>query len=256
MAAFDQHSQNCSIFASSLHADGVKANHCFETGEIVYREAPLHFLQTLPNRRVTLICGYCSKFLGSVGVQLKYLQKQINREELTTNTADALAKIENHYQHLTDIFPCSGKCGELYCSEYCRDSHWDCKGHKLLCTGHIPDDDAEDHPLFQFKMYAVSTNEIFLMVADIFAEVCDNCEVEMAAAKPVDEVAKCYLKRYENFVRKRWWDAVQAPRGQKPIKFKKTLQNLVTECWDLLSSALNLQDRGLDGILDVDFLAR
>jgi hypothetical protein len=243
------------IFSSPLHADGVKSTRSFTAGEVVYQETPMHFLQTIPNRHVVLACGCCSRFLGSVGLQMKYLEKQVNRNQLSEDvTAGDDLQV---YAPLTgSIVRCSGKCGELYCSENCRETHWSKKGHKLLCTGFIPDDEAEDHPIFQFKMYAVSTNEIFLMIADIFAEVCVYCETHCDEGKTVEEVAQGFLGRYMSFVRQRWWDALQVPKGQKPIKFKKTLQKVVTECWELLSTALTLKERGLDGVLSADFLAR
>jgi hypothetical protein len=252
MSSFLQSTDYC-VFSSPLHGDGVKATRRYERDESVYSETPLHFLQTIPNRQVALVCGHCSNFLGSVGLQMKYLQKQVTREQLTNGNAE---NVSEAYQYLSDVFPCSGKCGELYCSEICRELHWRQKGHKLLCTGHIPDEEAEDHPLFQFKMHAVSTNEIFLMIADIFAEICMYCEEQTESGKTTEESARYVLQRYKGFVRQRWWDAVQAPKGQKPLKFKKTLQNLVTECWDLLSAALSLKERGLDSILSADFLAR
>lgn len=241
------------IFSSPLHGDGVRAERAYTKDEVVYFETPAHFLQTIPNRQLAVVCGFCAKFVGSVGLQMKCLQKEVTRADLTSNPN----YVTESFEELSGVVPCSGKCGELYCCEECREQHWTVKGHRFLCTGHISDEEAEDHPLFQFKMHAISTNEIFLMIADMFAEIIAYCEMKKENdGTPVIDSAKEIISRYSSFVRKRWWDAVQAPKGQKPIKFKKTLQTLVSDTWDVLDSALSLKEKGLDGILSSDFVAR
>lgn len=245
--------QDYCIFSSPLHADGVRAERPYIKDQVVYLETPAHFLQTIPNRQLALVCGNCARFVGSVGLQMKFLQKEVSRADLTNDPKTDFDGL----QPLSSLVPCSGKCGEFYCSEECRVKHWCSKGHSLLCTGHIKDEEAEEHPLFLFKMHAVSTNEIFLMVGEIFAEIISYCEKQKEKeGKSIDVASKEIMARYSSFVRKRWWDAVQAPKGQKPIKFKKTLQNLVTETWDLLESALSLKEKGYDQILTADFVAR
>ena len=42
--------------------------------------------------------------------------------------------------------------------------------HNLLCVGLIPESEAHSHPLVGFKVHAVRTNEIFLLVADLIAK--------------------------------------------------------------------------------------
>ena len=44
-------------------------------------------------------------------------------------------------------------CGELYCSAACRDVHW-ARGHRLLCVGPVPEEQAGTHPLVLYKMHA------------------------------------------------------------------------------------------------------
>ena len=37
----------------------------------------------------------------------------------------------------------------------------------MLCTGTVPEKDAEQHPLIRFKLHAMATNEIFLLVGAV-----------------------------------------------------------------------------------------
>lgn len=48
-------------------------------------------------------------------------------------------------------------CGELYCSDECREQDFR-TGHRLLCVGPL---DTTEHPLYQFKMHALATNEVW-----------------------------------------------------------------------------------------------
>jgi hypothetical protein len=72
---------------------------------------------------------------------------------------------------LSDVVPCSQDCGEVYCSEACRQSHWR-TAHSSLCVGAIPDDiHGRNHPLVLFRAHAARTNEIFLLVAEVVAAI-------------------------------------------------------------------------------------
>lgn len=65
------------------------------------------------------------------------------------------------YIHGTDLKLCNRwviACGELYCSEECREQDFR-TGHRLLCVGPL---ETTEHPLYQFKMHALATNEVRL----------------------------------------------------------------------------------------------
>lgn len=98
-------------------------------------------------------------------------------------------------------------------------------------------------------MHAVQTNEIFLMVADLFAHLCILAEQNQDAASSAFMV-------YSSYVRNRWDECVVAPAKQNPVKLKKTLQRMVGESWQLLSKALHLFERGLETILTQEYLSR
>lgn len=248
-------SSNVSVFLSPLHADGLKATKPLAVNEMIYQETPLYFLQTVPNRQHALVCGNCSKFLGSVGLQIKYLQKVYSREDLSKNKINENDESFPSYKHLSDIFPCQNHCGELYCSEACRDHHVQ-RSHKLLCTGLIADSEADFNPLYQFKIHALNTNEIFLMAADIYSELCQLCSTLNGASPSNQEIANVFNQRFEGFVRNIWWEAIKPTNIKEKKTFKQTLQTLIKDCSSLLQDVFGLQELGLDSILNEEYLAR
>ena len=239
------------VFPSDHHGEGIRSSLAIPSLSQIFTEKPYWKMQTLSNKHDCLCCSACLRFLGSPMLQLQILGRQLNRQQLVT-------QLKNHHSGVqpsstsrlsySDVISCCQDCGEFYCSIHCRDSHWD-NCHQLLCTGSISDVEAESHPLIQFKMHAISTNEIFLLAADIFANLClesDRDEVRMNDK----------LNLFNRYVRNRWEDCAVAPQHQNQEELKETLARLARESWALLSPALKLHERGLDHRLDEDFLSR
>lgn len=71
------------------------------------------------------------------------------------------------------------------------------------------------------------------------------------------------LNPYARFVRNPWWevaipsisDQVDNPE-ESPEKFAQTLQQLVTDSWNMLRQTLDLDSRGLTEVLSIDYMAR
>ena len=228
------------LFASPLHADGVQATHVILPGETVFQETPFSFLQTIENRQVNAICGGCHCFLGPLEFQMNLLSRRISRQD----------------QHViaqgNAIVLCCNQCGELYCSEACRVHHWQERGHKVLCTGLLDSSD----PMVEFKMHALRTNEIFLLVADIYSRICgsiERCVSEKGMG--LEEAVSASLPPFAGFVRQLWWDAAVAPPGTDPVVLRETLQQLISESWRLLDAALHLTERGLGSCLGPEYMA-
>jgi hypothetical protein len=148
-------------------------------------------------------------------------------------------------------------------ADACHQNHW-CRGHKLLCTGSITDEEADSSSLLQFKIHACETNEIFLLVADVFASICCSLD-DMRAEGSMDDAMMLTraLNPYANFVRNSWWEvAIPSVQDQidnaeeSPEKFAQTLQQLVTESWNMLRQTLDLDGRGLAEVLSIDYMAR
>ena len=226
--------------SSSFKGDGAIANILIPSHAVILSEKPLVALQSLPNRRDVVVCSNCFIFL-SVKHQLNILQKNYSRQDISVAAPNS------------NDCPCLNNCGELYCSDACRKSH---TGHGLLCTGCIPDEEASEHPLFQFKVHACQTNEIFLLVGDIFAKICTAIENSDGFGEPRESSVTRALSPYSNYCRKLWWEVAIAPVGVDPVEFAHTLQCLVKDSWELLSTALKLRERGLISILNEDYFSR
>ena len=224
-------SESVSVDQSGLHGDGVFARSALAVGNVLFREAPLEKQQSLSNRQAVLVCGACFSFLGDSGTQLDLLAGNTSRYDLVAARS------------IAGVVPCRDGCGEVYCCEGCEDRHWT-TSHRLLCTGHVSDAEAKTHPLMAFKIHACQTNEIFLMVADIFAKICLQVEVGMSP-----ETA---MAPYNSFVHELWWDAAAKDRPQLAM----TLQQISSESWFLLEKALKLGERGMSLLLSADYFSR
>jgi hypothetical protein len=227
-------------FSSELHGNGLKACKQFELGDIVFTEKPYCFLQTLPNRLVVLTCGDCSNFLGDIYTQCNFLSGKCSRHEIDTE------------DNLMPLIPCEFKCGEFYCSIECRDNHWNNNVHKYLCTGNIPEEDAYSNALFKFKLHAASTNEIFLLAAEVFARLIENAQKYILQGKNIENGLYLSCLPLDGYVRNLWWDVV----ANSNSNLKQTLKNLVEESWSLLNEHFCLTQRGFDKVLSADYLAR
>lgn len=203
-------------------------------------------LQSVDNRTDVLSCSYCFRFIGTEELQLRYLERRIARPYLNSlfSSHDVSLKEDPTFQ---DCHSCDHFCGLLYCSELCRDAHWQ-QSHQLLCTGTISEEDASSSPLLQFKTHSMATNEIFLMVADIFATVCKKVDSGVSVQ---DAIAPM-----EGYVRNLWWEAAISPADSDPIEFEATLKALVEDSWELLSKTLSLNTRGLEEVLSKEYFSR
>ena len=209
---------------SSLHGNGIQAACLCKSGEIIFSEIPRYIQQTVENRKYAFTCGYCFSFLGTIENQISYLTKALNRSSLCAASSSSEYK----------FIPCTALCGEFYCNTRCRDSHWNDGSHAFLCTGQVRDDEAEDHPLMQFKIHAISTNEIFLLVADVVVSIIGELSkiISENPSLPFSTAANIAIQPLDQYVRKLWWEAAVTPKSQKPARFMKTLRGLVNNGGD------------------------
>ena len=281
MRTYYQPQGNLLVYSSPLHGEGVKSARNHATGDVIYSEKPLCILQTLPNTQDVLVCGACHKILGSFDLQIKLLSKELTRQTLTIQ----MDNLVDSADPTNAVFHCPDRCGELYCSTACRDQHW--SRHQLLCTGALTEEEAATSPLIRFKMHACETNEIFLLVADVFAKICSDIDMmrQSKAAGNGEDVAiiAAALAPYDRFVRNLWWDCVvidpssSSPKpsssnisgsvtqatandndgdGGNEENLPSVLKQLVVESWALLREVLNLDGRGLTHVLTAEYMAR
>jgi hypothetical protein len=226
---------------SPLHGNGLQANRYWNLGDLVFSEIPRFAQQTLENRKLVFTCGYCFSFLGNAQNQMEFLQGTLSR---------ATVSCKELY-----CTPCRYNCGEFYCDTACRDSHWLQGCHQALCTGIIDDADADSSPLIAFKIHAVQTNEIFLLVADVFTAVIAETTRILSMHPFLSPSDACSLgqRPLEQYVRQLWWDAAMAPRTSDPISFTETLKALVSPTHEeIVSFRQQLSMTRTEGGADLD----
>jgi hypothetical protein len=192
----------------------------FEKDEEVLRERPLIGLQSVESKMRVPVCVKCFRFVGTAELHYDLLAGTCSRSTLSRED-DSWCFARDKIVKETKIVRCT--CGECFCSERCRSED---KSHKLLCTGSLED----DHPLVEFKVHAIQTNEIFLLAAKVIASILvralNNCKNPM--------------EPYQGFVKRLWWDVVVVPAEEEDdeVPLRDVLRNLAQESLDLLRKGL------------------
>ena len=249
--------------------------------ELIFVERPLISLQSIGNaHQGALCCRCCRCFVGGPDLAISVASGTVNREDiwdfykelrLHKEEEEMTGKDEDHNKdhqnHNYRMVPCRNGCGEIFCSQECEKEMWSCGGHDLLCTGLIPepesktsddatgndnrrkdtdaDEDIHDelHPLLQFKVYAVQSNEIFIMVADLVAAVVSirrqqialkrresNCDAGHSNRDSGDNnnfsevTLKELLAPYLDFTLIPWWEVATAPLVSDPMKMVECIE--------------------------------
>ena len=190
-----------------------------ERNQLIFVERPLVSLQSLSNIHTNPACGFCRAVCGDSNTKWGMASGRLQRHELTAHLDASV------------VVACRRGCGQAYCSHECQDDDWKAGGHRWLCTGTI---EHEDHPLVQFKLYAIQHNEIFLMVAD-------------AVVKMI--LSDDFRNNMLDFCRTPWWKVATEPMLKSPTGLSEaaqldaTLQRLCHESSALLKEALLLQQQ-------------
>lgn len=197
-----------------------------QKNQLVLVERPLVALQSLDNVSSCLVCRHCRSWIScdsntSWGLASGRISRQDVAQRAVENDAEEDA-----------IVACRNRCGELYCCIDCRNDHWN-SGHAFLCTGSIPEsEEADMHPLLQFKIHAMQHNEVFLMVADAV--------VGMLLSPP-------FRDKMLDFSQTPWWQVATEPLLKSPTGLAEaaaldaTLRRLCQESSTLLKQSLLLQ---------------
>lgn len=178
------------LFESPLGGDGVRALVPLAKGCKVFHEKPLIALQTVATTKDVIVCANCMSFIGGADLQMEYLARKVSRVSLSEGD-----------QPREGVFPCAHHCGEIYCSSACLNEHWRSGGHQLLCTGLVKDTEAGTHPLMKFKVHACTTNEIFLLVAQVFAKICSSVSLSLSSGGDKTAAVDAATRPYRNYVR-------------------------------------------------------
>jgi len=214
---------NVIIKQSGTAGRGLFARKNLENESVILQEAPLAAMQSLENLQNVLVCAECLGFIGSLESQLAVLGG-VPRSELS----EYMQAQPKHI--ISPIVPCNQECGEMYCSQVCCDKHFQ-RCHRFLCTGPITDEEAASHPLLQFKVHAIQTNEIFLLVAAVICHMIS--EYDKARGEEGQE-GKARAS-YKDFVQELWWNAAASGPDSD---LGRTLMRLVNESCEYLASVL------------------
>jgi hypothetical protein len=227
------------LFRYENHPDDVLgrrliASTDIQEGRLVFVERPVIAMQTMGNMHEgVLVCNYCMAFCGSPKDALRVASDASCLQEITTINSKCIpVKGGNDDEFLDDahdLHRCRHNCGLIYCSLECQQDDWEWGGHQELCTGTILDPvktnltqctiiDVQDEndvgssttesyngmnsqmdPLLKFKVHAMETNEIFLLVATWLVRILKN-------NIPYNDDDNMNTHPYTDFQMNTWWD--------------------------------------------------
>jgi len=170
--------------------------------QIIHCERPLLALQSLQNSHAgALSCKHCHCFIGTPKLNLQIHSHSTSRAAIFSSSN------QNNESH-QNLASCRYQCGELYCSTQCEFDQILHHGHDLLCTGRLSEEEStQNHPLIQFKIHAIQTNEIFLMVADCLATIIAQRRLQLLQnSTSFHENVDILIRPYVDFTLVPWWD--------------------------------------------------
>ncbi|CAE8646434.1 unnamed protein product, partial [Polarella glacialis] len=177
-------------------------------------------------------CAKCCGFVGSVQAQLEVIFGEARFAPLLA----ALGGLPQRWQESAgagsgSAVRCAQGCGEIYCSEACRDAHLQ-HSHNLLCTGPL---DREDHPLLQFKYHALEHADTLLLAAQVFAFLINRAKATGGGAQATETLMRELLC----FCHAPFREACRAPPGRaKDAEFYAHTDGVVNHAAGLLRAAL------------------
>lgn len=202
---------------------------------MVFCERPLVALQTVGNiHSGALVCHYCMSFCGSPSQALRIGADPGQLQEITT-TDPPVDQQSGDYA----LILCRHKCGQVYCCMECQQDDWEWGGHKELCTGWIDD---VNHPLVQFRYHAITSNQIFLLIAKWLARIL-NENIPYRDNDDHDDDTSIDLHPLVDFSMKLWWEVatlsvVNDPMGYaEMITLDQSCRRLCHESHALLEAA-------------------
>ncbi|CAE7207519.1 unnamed protein product [Symbiodinium pilosum] len=197
----------------------------------MFTEEPLFAMQHSGNRRVVAACARCCGFVHSVPLQLEVIFGESRFAPLLAALGDLPARWqETAGEGSAVVVRCKQGCGEIYCSEACRDLHFQ-HSHNLLCVGPL----TEDHPLLRFKYHALEHADTLLLAAQVFAFLINKAK----AAGGGEQVMKGLMQELLCFCHAPFREACRPPPGRsKDAEFYAHADGLVQEAAALLRAAL------------------
>eukprot|EP01134_Creolimax_fragrantissima_P002216 CFRG2216T1 len=232
---------------------GITATSKFTEGSFIVDEAPLIAIQN--NIREIVTCAQCFTVVGDIPKQVDVASGKLSVAEIANAKATWTlpnlneSMIEGEVELTPSVVACELECGNVYCSADCRDIDQSLNGHGLLCVGQIK---SVDHPLYQYKVHAISTQEEFLLAGKALAKIVSAL---LASDNDTDQssLIDALLKPYDHFQSGVWW----ALAGGNEIA--TILESQAKESFSLLRDAwkdLDYLTSNADSVLTMDTYAR
>jgi len=174
---------------------GLFSKRQFAPGEVIFTEMPLISIQHPVNRRMTVNCAQCNRFVGSPADQIsRYIPHAGNNDFIpptlrTTCTGEPI--------RFSDTVYCPSGCGEVYCSQTCCTESFS-QFHRAMCVGPLEN----DHPLVKFKKHSLEHYDELVLSGNLFCFIahlaCDGRE------ESVDKVQRLMLELGNEFQGGKW----------------------------------------------------
>jgi len=215
-------------FINEKKGRGMFASRSFKQEETLFFEQPIISQQHVTNRLIARTCGNCFRFLGTLEEQLAHHRELLEMQSLPIHNASGIVR-------------CVHECGELYCSEECRNEAL-FRHHNILCVGTLQ---VQEHPLFQFKSHAILHNELFLLAGQVLAVILSSWRLNGGQLNQ-------HVLPFAQLHKKLWWEVVTDVQ-------EDILKSIMDESLKLLRQAFVLQLRPEEyqflEFLRVDFFA-
>jgi hypothetical protein len=227
---------------SDTRGRGIVCCQNISAGTTVLVESPLAAIQHVANKEKIFGCDMCSKYLGSIKDQVNFLSDKANIKV----PKKLLAAMDDYkdplYVALSPVV-CDRGCGIMYCSDACKQRAWGLY-HNKLCVGDIED---ENHPLYQLKIHAMETNEIFGLAAKVVA-----IAIYILEREGLDK----YKQFMQTLVTKHspvWWEIIPVDESMSvhdATQYREEFKKLAEESYALLQGSLLQYSQALLGESD------
>jgi len=217
------------------------------------------------NRHEVFACGTCLAFLGTLEEQLDLLTGESTPATVGTEVAswklpwqlpEEASRGQDEKQAMRSR-PEKCRCGESFCSVDCLLG----SVHKHLCVAELPEEGAEETPLFQFKVHALQNNELYMLGAKTLAKLAKRLEEDDGAN---------VLVPLSGMVGEPWWEFVVPTEKEEAIadgdlaSYRSRVKEEAVESLRLLRQALTgtscvgpgVAALEKAGVLSVDFWGR
>jgi len=183
---------------------------------------------------VVAACAHCCAFIGSLEGQLSAIFSEARFTPVMASVSDMVRGWEASLGYCGPAAAgvrCSQGCGEIYCSEACRDAQFR-HSHNLLCVGPI---DREDHPLIQYKYHALEHADTLLLAAQAIAHLVNRAK----AAGGGRDATRRLMAELLCFCHAPFREACRPPPGRgKDQEFYAHTDGLLNRAAELLFAAL------------------